>query len=185
MRGVKVLLLQWQCTLYKQQNRSYLSDPGQKFSGWRQASTRNQLCSLSPCWPWTIRFQLRLVVLGFQWHREREWCFNISIMVFNGLASVYLLQMKSVIKVSQENCRKRKKIKARPKHYLFFRVLLEVYGSVGISLSTFLINILIIIISPSKMGFLLDSTPLPKYLPSLKVFLLKEKTTTSNPAFWI
>ena len=71
-------------------------------------------------------------------------------MVFNGLASVYLLQMKSVIKVSQENCRKRKKIKARPKHYLFFRVLLEVYGSVGISLSKFLIMILIIIISPRK-----------------------------------
>ena len=91
--------------------------------------------------------------------------------------------MKSVIKVSQENCRKRKKIKARPKHYLSLRVLLEVYGSVGISLSKFLIMILITIISPSKMGFLIDSTPLPKYLPSLKVFLLKEKTTTSNPAF--
>ena len=92
--------------------------------------------------------------------------------------------MKSVIKVSQENCRKRKKDQGKTKTLFVFEGFIGiVYESVGISLSKFLIMILIIIISPSKMGFLLDSTPLPKYLPSLKVFLLKEKTTTSNPTF--
>ena len=125
MRGVKVLLLQWQCT--KQQNTSYLSDWGPKFSGWRQASTRNQLCSLSPCWPWTIRFQRRLVVLGFQRHRERM-MFWYKYHAFPWMRfCIYFTNVIKVIKVSQENCRQRKKIKARPKHYLSLRVLLEVW----------------------------------------------------------